>query len=318
MKPKISVLLCTYNNKNDVSNCLRSILVQSERSFEVLCIDGGSVDGTREYIDELSGQDSRIKVVHNKNRLPEGYGNGKWLGFRKAKGNIICIIDQDNVLQDRFVFTKAINALKAEENAFGVLAGLTNDKNDSLVVRYVSLVGTDSFFAYRSVDFLRQFKHVQKKRGYDVLRFDKQHVWITGGNCFFYRREDVKRIGGYDQDRTVVPKLVASGMDELAIIPDATKHYAERSLTSLVLKKFKWGKAYFKKKKDDFSYLSGAKDKLLFTLNFLAAITVVPYFIFSLYLLAKVKDPVILLFAPHAFLTTVAYALAGIKSKITG
>jgi glycosyltransferase involved in cell wall biosynthesis len=317
MKPKISVLLCTYNNKRDVSLCLESILRQKERSFEILCIDGGSTDGTIGTIKEYSRRDKRIQYVNNPNRLPEGKGNGKWLGFRKSRGQMICIIDQDNILQHPLVFTQALSALGTEKNAFGALAGLKHDIKDAAVVRYVSLVGTDSFFAYRSVDFLRQFKKAIKKSGYDLLPFSEKHIWITGGNCFFYRKKDIQSIGGYEQDVPTVSRLVKTGKDDLIILPGATKHYAESSLTRLVSKKFKWGKSYFnptQKKSRSHSYLSTFRDKILLTMNFLACITLVPYFLFSFYLYAKKKDPVILLFPVHAFLTTLAYALTGIKN----
>lgn len=318
MKPKISVLLCTYNNTRDVARCIDSIIKQKEHSFEILCIDGGSTDGTRELIKQYSKKDKRIQLMHNPNRLPEGYGNGKWIGFRKSKGDIIAIIDQDNVLQHPMVFSNAISSLNSERDAFGALGGLKHDLDDPLVVRYVSLVGTDSFFAYRSVDFLSQFKNLVKKAKYSILPYSRGHIWITGGNCFFYRRKDVESIGGYEQDVPTVVKLIHQGKDKLVILPGATKHYAESSLTRLVSKKFKWGRTYFNRQKDKqaHNYLSTLKDKVLLAANFLACLTLIPYFVFSLYLYTKKKDPVILLFPIHAFLTTVAYGLAGIRNAV--
>ncbi len=326
MKPKISIILCTYNGGPDVKRCIDSILLQKEKSFEVLCLDGGSTDGTIELIKSYSSKDKRIKYYNNPNKLPEGHGNGKWLGFRKARGEIVGILDQDNILQRNSVFSDAIFTLEKEKDAFGALGGLKHDINDAMVVRYVSLIGTDSFFAYRSVDFLRYFKKLIYKKynsiQYRLLPFSRSHIWITGGNCFFYRKRDVEKIGGYDCDVSIVPKFVFSGKNNLILLPDATKHYAESSLNNLLLKKFKWGKTYFDKtpkpKAKNFSYLSSTRDKILILMNLFACITILPYFLFSLYLYPKNRDPVILLFPIHAALTTIAYAFSAVKSKLLG
>jgi glycosyltransferase involved in cell wall biosynthesis len=81
MKPEISVLLCTYNSEDFLDPCLKSILSQTFKEFEVICIDGGSQDNTLEKIKKYMSKDSRVKLIINKKRFPEGKGFGKSLGF---------------------------------------------------------------------------------------------------------------------------------------------------------------------------------------------------------------------------------------------
>jgi len=130
MKPEISIIVCTYNGENLIKNCLNSILSQNYKNFEVLCIDGMSSDKTREIIKGYIKKDKRIKLIINDKRLPEGKGYGKWLGYENAKGEIFGIIDQDNVLQDRNLFEKAVGIFKKENKILGILGGLTHDKKE--------------------------------------------------------------------------------------------------------------------------------------------------------------------------------------------
>ena len=111
-KPAISVIICTYNGKRIIDKCLNSILNQKYPHFEVLCIDGGSKDGTISIIRDYQKKDKRIKLLRNKNKFPEGIGNGKWKGFKRSKGNIIGMIDQDNVLQRTDIFSEIIQIFK--------------------------------------------------------------------------------------------------------------------------------------------------------------------------------------------------------------
>ena len=71
MKPKISIIICTYNGENLIRKCLNSILSQSFKNFEVLCLDGMSKDNTRKIIKEYGGKDRRIKLILNPEKLPD-------------------------------------------------------------------------------------------------------------------------------------------------------------------------------------------------------------------------------------------------------
>ena len=64
MKPAISVIVPFYNIEQYVSYCLDSILAQTFRDFELICINDGSKDGTRELLDAYAEKDSRVKVIH--------------------------------------------------------------------------------------------------------------------------------------------------------------------------------------------------------------------------------------------------------------
>jgi glycosyltransferase involved in cell wall biosynthesis len=66
---EVSVLIPTYNEQQFISECADRILMQTfDGAVEFLFIDGGSSDGTREFLDELARQDSRVRVLENQAR----------------------------------------------------------------------------------------------------------------------------------------------------------------------------------------------------------------------------------------------------------
>ena len=311
-KPEISIVVCTYNGENLIRNCLDSILKQKLKNFEIICVDGMSEDKTQEIIKDYKKKDKRIKLIINKKRLPEGKGFGKWQGFRKSQGKIFGVIDQDNILQREDLFSKVKEIFQKNENIAGVLGGLKYDPRDKNIVKYVSLVGTDSFFAYRSIDFLRNIKEKWAK---EKIKLQSNNMPLTGGNCFFYSKDNLKKIGGYTQDVIVIEKLVEKGNDKLFVIPNSTKHYAEKNLYSLIKKKFKWGETYHEAG-EKFNYLPKTKKEYwAFAKNLLFCILIIPNTTYSIKLYKKSKDGISFLFPVVAFFNTIAYALTYLFRK---
>lgn len=321
MKPVISVVICTYNGENLIKNCLNSVLNQKFRNFEVLCVDGMSSDNTQKIIKKYMEKDKRIKLIINEKQLPEGKGYGKWLGYKNSKGKIFGIIDQDNILQRNDLFGAVSKIFEKNKKIFGILGGMKHDLKDKSITRYISLFGTDSFFAYRSVDFLRNIQNLKKiefnSEILEKINFEMDNTPITGGNCFFYDRKILNSVGGYTQDVLVIEKIIKKNIRELIIIPDSTKHYAESSFLKLILKKFLWG-LFFKKDKNikKFHYLPETKkEKINFYKNLIFNLSILPNVYYSLKIYKKSKDFVSFLFPIVAFFNTLAYGITYLLHK---
>jgi len=99
---KLSIILPTYNNDQTIKECLTSIFNQDfpTEDFEVLFLDGGSSDNTLRIADKFP-----VKILENKKRNEEA---ARILGISKAKGEILCFIDADNILLDKNWFTKML------------------------------------------------------------------------------------------------------------------------------------------------------------------------------------------------------------------
>jgi glycosyltransferase involved in cell wall biosynthesis len=62
--PAVSVIVPAYNTEKYIAECLDSILAQTFKDFEVICVDDGSTDKTLSIFEEYAKRDSRIKLIH--------------------------------------------------------------------------------------------------------------------------------------------------------------------------------------------------------------------------------------------------------------
>ena len=95
MKNKISVIVPVYNRKELLAACVKSLLEQTYRDFELCIVDDGSTDGTEILCDELQKEDSRIRVLHVKNG---GAAYARRRGVEQASGEWILFVDSDDTM----------------------------------------------------------------------------------------------------------------------------------------------------------------------------------------------------------------------------
>lgn len=91
--PKASVIVPVYKVKEYLEPCVRSILAQTQRDFELLLIDDGSPDECGSMCDAFAQADPRIRVIHQENR---GLGGARNTGIEAAKGDWLLFVDSDD------------------------------------------------------------------------------------------------------------------------------------------------------------------------------------------------------------------------------
>lgn len=96
MSIKVSVVMPSLNVAPYIRQCLESVINQTLRDIEILCIDAGSTDGTREILEEYAARDTRIRLIDSP---VKSYGYQVNLGIRKAQGNYIGIVETDDRIQ---------------------------------------------------------------------------------------------------------------------------------------------------------------------------------------------------------------------------
>ena len=64
---RVSVVIPVYNQVPVLAECMESVLAQTLREIEVICVDDGSTDGSGQMLDEYAARDSRVKVIHQAN-----------------------------------------------------------------------------------------------------------------------------------------------------------------------------------------------------------------------------------------------------------
>jgi len=90
---KVSVIVCIYKVEKYIKQCLDSIVNQTYSNLEIILIDDGSPDKCPHICDQYAKEDSRIKVVHQKNG---GLSDAKNTGLAVASGDLIIFVDGDD------------------------------------------------------------------------------------------------------------------------------------------------------------------------------------------------------------------------------
>ncbi len=243
--PPVSFIICTYNDKLLVKKCIDSILFQDySGKFEIICIDDKSTDGTLEF---LKSYGSKIKLFINKTKYAEGFDAGKSQGYKKAKGEVIIFLDQDNELIGKNWLSEFVKPFIFEKDIIGAPCIMQVRKEDNIANRYLSYMGTDPFAIERSFEgrFALGKLKLDDKKDYWIYSIPKDDILCTGGNCFGVFKKNLDLINGYSYDVEMIYNLVHKGVNNIAI-PKNTRvhHLTVNSLWDFVSKRYKWGKRY--------------------------------------------------------------------------
>lgn len=110
-----SIIVPVWNHLEDLTKPFLDNLLSCEGDFEVIVVDNGSTDGTREYLTQLQTVWPNLVCVFNeKNR---GFGGGNNDGYARARGEEICFISNDVEIKDRRFLTLFSQALKNNPKA---------------------------------------------------------------------------------------------------------------------------------------------------------------------------------------------------------
>ena len=91
--PLVSVVIPTYNRASLVTKAVGSALGQTYASVEVVVVDDGSTDDTRERLGREFGDDARVRTLHQRNGGPARARNA---GFAEARGAYVALLDSDD------------------------------------------------------------------------------------------------------------------------------------------------------------------------------------------------------------------------------
>jgi len=102
-EPLVVVIILNYNGAPFVEKCLGSILRNSYPNFDVLFIDNNSKDGSADLAEKLFGSDQRLTIIRNRENF--GFSVGNNIGFKKAKGKYVIVLNNDTEVQENFIET---------------------------------------------------------------------------------------------------------------------------------------------------------------------------------------------------------------------
>lgn len=95
-RPYVSVIVPIYNVEQFLEECLESVVQQSLRNIEIICVNDGSTDQSLNILQKFAEADNRIKVISKAN---SGYGDSMNIGMEAATGEYIGIVESDDYVE---------------------------------------------------------------------------------------------------------------------------------------------------------------------------------------------------------------------------
>ena len=112
MNTLISVIVPVYNAEKTIERCAKSIVAQTDKNFEVLFVNDGSTDKSKELLNKICASRGNFKLFTTKNG---GAAAARNFGIDKANGDYICFVDADDIVSPNYI--KTLRQLISENSA---------------------------------------------------------------------------------------------------------------------------------------------------------------------------------------------------------
>lgn len=138
MDRKLSVVVPVYNSERYLSNCIESILNQTYANIELILVNDGSTDASKEICDIYAEKDKRVIVIHKEN---EGVMKARFCGAEMADGDCITFVDADDwIISDTYE-----RMLRRMEDCDIVMAGIYRYFSSDKVIADIPMLAADIY-----------------------------------------------------------------------------------------------------------------------------------------------------------------------------
>ncbi len=217
MDELISVIIPIYNMEKYLARCLDSVLSNSYKNLEVICIDDGSKDSSPAILRSYAEKDSRVVVISKENG---GVSSARNAGLDRITGDYVALVDPDDLIHPQF-FELMLLAAQSHES--------------SLVICKYRLV--------EDKDFPLQFDPIvfnpEKTVALNRLQFFQNHNYRSycGGRLFPSKKLRELRFREnlcYSEDSLFIAELAESASDWVCVVLDEDLYYYYQRDDSLV------------------------------------------------------------------------------------
>ncbi|MDR0967922.1 MAG: glycosyltransferase [Rickettsiales bacterium] len=131
----ISVIIPVYKSEPYLVRCLDSVVGQTYRDLEIICVDDGSPDKSIDILKKYAKKDKRIKIIRQKNM---GLSDARNNGFAAATGDWVHYLDSDDWIDNDYYEKMLSSATKA--NADVAVSGFDNENSYNHSINYSKLM----------------------------------------------------------------------------------------------------------------------------------------------------------------------------------
>jgi glycosyltransferase involved in cell wall biosynthesis len=215
----ISIIIPTYNRERTIIRAIKSVIFQSYKNFELIIVDDGSTDNTKEILKPFL-ENKKINYYYKENG---GVSSARNLGIKKAKGEYIAFLDSD----DEFLQKKLeiqIKEMKRFNNIFSISNSIeVKMKKEKKFNKYKkSFLFDQKFYLENKIPISASFFMIKNKNtlffneklltGNDI---DFLYKYLISNKCLFVSTPLVRRFSYIDNIRlSSNPKKKIQGLKE--------------------------------------------------------------------------------------------------------
>ena len=119
--PKATIVVPVYNSARSIQRCLDSLLAQSERSIQVVCVNDGSTDDSLNALRQIAQADDRVLVIGQENA---GVSCARNAGIDAAEGETVFFVDADDYIDAQTV-ERVLHAMESADAEAAVFGGVS-------------------------------------------------------------------------------------------------------------------------------------------------------------------------------------------------
>lgn len=177
----VTIVIPNYNGISFLDACLRSASEQTDVFCEIIVVDNGSSDGSRDYIREYFPDCRLICLDRN-----YGFCRAVNEGIRRAKSPYVILLNNDTEVRPDFA-ARLLGAMKADRRRFSCAAQMLEHRNPEI------LDGAGDFYCVLGWGIARG-------KGRPAARYNRPgKIFSSCAGAAIYRRELLEKLGGFDE-----------------------------------------------------------------------------------------------------------------------
>ena len=181
MEPKISIITITFNSEATLEDTILSVISQDYSALEYVIIDGGSIDGTLNIVEKYK-EHIAVVVSEPDNGISDAFNKG----IRKASGEIIGIINSDDILLPG-ALTRIAHDYKPDTDVYSGLMYCWNDKTNEKFLLYPDLK-FDKLKLQYSVSHSSRFIRKDAYERFGIYQVQLKYMMDIDLLCRFYHQ----------------------------------------------------------------------------------------------------------------------------------
>lgn len=171
---KFSIIIPCYNASKYIEKCIKSIIDQNFKDWEMIAVNDGSADCTLDILKSYEEKDSRIRIVDQKNK---GVSAARNKAIEIAEGEYLLFVDSDDWYKDNHSLNH-------------IAESLICNNNDIVVFRYQRIIGNNVNSKEDSLFYFNKMKekiYTGEEYLFAVLSSNEQYMWVSW--MYAFRRE---------------------------------------------------------------------------------------------------------------------------------